>query len=218
MNPSDNAPDTNNTLSQETEIASGDVSSTLQAADYPTDFYKPKNTQSDGSSHHIKQEQPEPKVVVDNPPVTWTAREDAEHTKRIGWYMTVVAVALGLIVVDILLLKSYTFTALVVVMVTALIVYTRRPAREVKYTLSSRQGLYVGERLYHLADFRAFGLVKDGDRHSVVLLPTKRLAPGVSVYFPEEVGEQIVDILGQQLPMETLKPDAFDALIKKLRL
>jgi hypothetical protein len=38
------------------------------------------------------------------------------------------------------------------------------------------------------------------------------------VYFPEEAGEKIVDILGQRLPMETLKLDMIDILVRKLRL
>jgi hypothetical protein len=51
-----------------------------------------------------------------------------------------------------------------------------------------------------------------------MLIPTKRFAPGVSVYFPTEVGEQIVDILGQRLPMENLKLDLVDVVVRKLRL
>jgi hypothetical protein len=72
--------------------------------------------------------------------------------------------------------------------------------------------------LYHLTDFRAFGLIKDGDNHSIMLIPIKRFSPGVSVYFPEEAGEQIVDILGQRLPMEELKLDVVDIIVRKLRL
>ena len=103
-------------------------------------------------------------------------------------------------------------------MAIALVVYIRRPPRDIQYTLSGQQGLYVGDRLYHLTDFKAFGLIRDGEHHSIMLIPIKRFAPGVSVYFPEEVGEQIVDILGQRLPMETLKLDPIDVLIRKLRL
>jgi hypothetical protein len=100
----------------------------------------------------------------------------------------------------------------------ALVIYIRRPARTIQYTLSGRQGLYIGEQLHHLSDFRAFGLIEDGDHHSIMLIPVKRFSPGVSVYFPEEAGEQIVDILGQRLPMETLKLDLIDILVRKLRL
>jgi hypothetical protein len=158
--------------------------------------------------------------VPDEVPVSWTAHEYIHEDKGTGWYIVFVIVVIGLIAADIFLLQSwlYTFSVLVVVMAIALVVYARRPPRDVQYTLSGKQGLYIGDRLYHLSDFKAFGLIKDGEHHSIMLLPIKRFAPGVSVYFPEEAGEQIVDILGQRLPMETLKLDPIDILIRKLRL
>jgi len=103
-------------------------------------------------------------------------------------------------------------------MAASVIVYSRRPPRSIQYTLSGKQGLYIGERLYNLADFKAFGLIRDGEHHSIMLIPIKRFAPGVSVYFPEEAGEKIVDILGLRLPMEILKLDAIDIIVRKLRL
>jgi len=51
-----------------------------------------------------------------------------------------------------------------------------------------------------------------------MLLPTKRFQPGVSVYFPEEAGEAIVDMLGVRLPMQELHLDAVDKIVRKLRI
>jgi hypothetical protein len=51
-----------------------------------------------------------------------------------------------------------------------------------------------------------------------MLLPTKRFKPGTSVYFPEEAGEAIVDMLGARLPMEDLHLDVVDKVIRKLRI
>jgi hypothetical protein len=151
-------------------------------------------------------------------PVTWTAQEYVHLDKSPIWFVLFVVVVLGLIATDIFLLKSYTFSALVIVMAVAVIIYTRRPPRTLTYALSAQQGLYVGERLYHFDEYKAFGLIKDGEHNSIMLIPRKRFAPGLSVYFPEEAGEQIVDILGQRLPMEDLKLDVIDVVIRKLRL
>lgn len=150
--------------------------------------------------------------------VNWVASEYVHLEKNALWYVIFALVVLGLIATDVFLLKSWTFSLLVVVMAAALIVYIRRPPREIQYGLSGKHGLYVGERLYNLTDFKAFGLIRDGDHHSIMLIPVKRFAPGVSVYFPEEVGEKIVDILGARLPMETLKLDMIDVLVRRLRL
>lgn len=165
-------------------------------------------------------EQPAVEVAPETPdtPVTWTAQEYVHLDKSPLWFVLFVIVVLGLISIDVFILKSWTFSALVIVMAIAVIIYTRRPPRELTYALSVKQGLYVGERLYHFDEFKAFGLIKDGEHNSIMLIPTKRFSPGVSVYFPEEAGEQIVDILGQRLPMEELKLDVIDIVVRKLRL
>ena len=48
------------------------------------------------------------------------------------------------------------------------------------------------------------------------MLPVKRFAPSVNVYFPPENGEQIVDVFGAVLPMEEVKQDFIDRLSEKL--
>ena len=157
-------------------------------------------------------------IDAEDTPVTWTAHEYVHIDKSPLWFVGFILIVLALISIDVFLLKSYTFSALVIVMAVAVAIYTRRPPRELTYGLSIQQGLYVGERLYHFDDFKAFGLIKDGEHNSIMLIPTKRFALGVSVYFPEEAGEQIVDILGQRLPMEDLKLDVIDIVVRKLRL
>ncbi len=151
-------------------------------------------------------------------PVNWVAQEYIHLEKGGLWYVLFVVVVLGLLALDIFLLRSYTFSALVVVMAVALVIYSRRPPRTLQYALSLKHGLYIGEKLYSFNDFKAFGLLQDGDHHSIMLIPIKRFAPGVSVYFPEEAGEKIVDILGNRLPMRPLKLDLVDLLVRQLRL
>ena len=137
-------------------------------------------------------------------PITWSAEEYVHPDKGPWWYVIFTLIALALIAVDIFFLKSWTFSALVVVMFIALIVYIRRPARTLTYSLSPAQGLYVCVTLYNFDNFMS--------------IPRKRFAMGVSVFFPDEVGEAVVDILGQRLPMENLKLDVVDTIVRKLRL
>jgi hypothetical protein len=114
-------------------------------------------------------------------------------------------------------MQSITFAILVPVMAAALIVYSRRPPRVLDYTLS-RQGLHVNDRLYSFAEFKGFGVIHDGDEYSIMLIPTKRFKPGVYVYFPEDAGEAIVDMLAARLPMQELHMDLVDRVIRKLRI
>lgn len=175
---------------------------------------------SDDDTHRSELEaaQPLPEDTPDNPPITWSAQEYVHLDRSPLWFVLFAVVVLGLVAFDFFLLKSWTFSALVVVMAVALVIYVRRPPRTLTYGLSPKQGLYVGERLYAYDEFKAFGLIRDGEHHSIMLIPRKRFAPGVSVYFPDDAGERIVDILGQRLPMETLKLDAVDLIVRKLRL
>lgn len=150
--------------------------------------------------------------------VNWSASEYISPDKTPIWYVLLIIIALALCALDIFFMKSWTFTALVVVMTVAIIVYSSRPPRTIQYTLSGDHGLYVGEKLYHLSEFKGFGLIQDGANFSIMLLPIKRFSPGISVYFPDEAGEKILNILGDRLPMEKLKLDVVDKIVRRLRL
>ena len=41
---------------------------------------------------------------------------------------------------------------------------------------------------------------------------------GLIAYFPENVGEELVDMLAARLPMQTYTPDFLDKLLAKLRI
>jgi hypothetical protein len=150
-------------------------------------------------------------------PVRWQAHEYIHHEKGTGWFIGFAVVVIALIAVAIFLIQSVTFAILIPVMAAALIVYSHRPPRVIDYTLS-RQGLHVNDHLYSFSEFKSFGVIHDGQEYSVMLVPTKRFRPGVYVYFPEEAGEAIVDMLGARLPMQELHLDLIDRLIRKLRI
>ncbi|PKL31228.1 hypothetical protein CVV43_03710 [Candidatus Saccharibacteria bacterium HGW-Saccharibacteria-1] len=156
--------------------------------------------------------------VVENAPIRWSSSEFIYREKSSLWFISFVIIVIILILSDIFLLKSYTFSILVLVMAAAVVVFLRRPPRVINYALSGNHGLYVGERLYHFNEFKAFGIIQDEGYNSIMLIPIKRFSPGVSVYFPQEVGEQIVDVFGARLPMENIKLDVLDIIVKKLRI
>lgn len=157
-------------------------------------------------------------IVDENDPIHWSANEYIDNEKNGAWFVFFAVIVIALIALDIFLIKSYTFSVLVVVMAISVIVMSRRPSRLVDYTLSGNQGLYIGERLYHFFEFKAFGLIEDRGQHLIMLIPIKRFSPSVTFYFPTDVAEKIVDILGARLPMENRKLDIIDIIVRKLRL
>lgn len=149
-------------------------------------------------------------------PVSWQASEYIHHEKGVSWFVALLVGAAVLIGVAFFLIRSLTFAILICVMTAAAIVYARRPPRLLNYSLTA-QGLQIDDNHYSYHDFRGFAVVQDGPLPSIVLLPVKRFMPAVTVYFPSENGEAIVDMFGSVLPMEHRKLDFVDNLVRKLR-
>ncbi len=150
-------------------------------------------------------------------PIQWQAAEYVQQAKQPLWYIGFFAVVIILMLVAILLMQAWTFAVLILVMAVALMVYVHRPAHELNYVLSEK-GLYINDQLHPLGEFKSFGVFDDGNQHTLFLVPVKRFRPALSVYFPTEVGERVVDILGAYLPMQDVRLDAFDKIVRKLRL
>lgn len=147
--------------------------------------------------------------------IEWQASEYITREKNTLWFVLLGVVAVVLAALALFLIKDITFAILIVVMAVAVGLFARRPARDLSYRLSY-DGLTINGKFFAFQDYRAFGVVQEGALYSITLLPRKRFAPGVNVYFPPEQGEQIVDMFGAVLPMEHIKQDFIDRLSEKL--
>lgn len=150
-------------------------------------------------------------------PVRWQAKEYIHHERNTLWFIVFGVIVVGLMALAIFLMDSISFAILVPVMAAALLVYINRPPRVLDYTIG-RQGIHINDNLYSFSEFKGFGVIRDGEEYSVMLIPTKRFRPGVVIYFPEDSGEAIVDMLGARLPMQTLHLDIVDTVLRKLRI
>lgn len=148
--------------------------------------------------------------------ITWQASEFIHHEKGGSWFFALLATAAVLLALDIFVVKSWTFGALIVVMAIAAVVVGKRPPRILDYYLS-QQGIQIDDKSFSFHDFRAFGVVQEEAFYSIRLIPNKRFMPMVSLYFPAEQGEQIVDLIGSLLPMEHIERDLIDKIVEKIR-
>ena len=73
--------------------------------------------------------------MKDNTVVQWEAEEYVSHEKNMGWYFGLILVGVIFSLISIRF-EWWTFTALVVVSVIAIITYSVRPPRKIKYVLS----------------------------------------------------------------------------------
>jgi len=183
----------------------------------PVTTWQPTQAEEPMAMTSLPVQQPAAAQMPEDDPIRWQATEYIHHEKDTIWFVVFALVVVALMAISIFVIDSITFTILIPVMAAALLVYTRRPPRLIDYTLG-RQGLHVNDHLYSFAEFKGFGVIRDDREYSIMLIPTKRFRPGVSVYFPEEAGEEIVDILGARLPMQELHLDMVDKIIHKLRI
>ena len=149
-------------------------------------------------------------------PVSWEAEEYIVYNHNFWWYVGLFVVAIGLAILAVLF-KGWTFLALIILSVIAILIYILRPPRKIHYTLDDK-GLTEEKTLHKYDEYRAFGILKEDSHFSAVLIPKKRFGLQVKIYFPESHGETIVDQLGNHLPMEEVKPDVLDKIVNFLRI
>lgn len=150
-------------------------------------------------------------------PFSWQANEGVQVRRGIWWYVGFGVVALALMALAIFVFKSITFAILIPVMAVAVILLSSKAPRVINYSISPK-GIYVADKLYDYSEFRAFGVVQDPAYLSIIVLPVKRFSPGLTLYFGEEEAEQIVDMLGARLPMQEVRIDTLEKLIRLIRL
>lgn len=149
-------------------------------------------------------------------PVQWQAAEYVQNDKKPLWYVGF-AIVVILLMAAAIMLGAWSFAVLIPVMAAALLMYAHRPPAQMNYALSEK-GLYINDRLHPLSEFKGFGVIQEPSLNSLVLIPIKRLKPSVTAYFPSEVGEQAVDLLGGYLPMQDIQHDMFDVIVRKLHI
>lgn len=152
-----------------------------------------------------------------NEPFSWQAPEGPSTHRPIAWYVIFSLITLGLMAASIFLLKSWTFAVLLPIMAVAVLLAITKPPRIINYAVSPK-GVYVADKLYDFSEFRAFGVLLDPQQPSIILLPVRRFSPGLTIYFSETEGERIVDMLGARLPMQEVKPDAIEKIIRAIKL
>ena len=149
-------------------------------------------------------------------PISWQAEEYIVRDHHAGWYIGLFVVTLALSAMAVWR-AWWTFLALIILSCITILISNLRPPRKIKYELN-QTGLKEGKTLHKYDEFKAFGILKEGNNYSAVLIPKKRFGLSVKVYFPEGSGEAIVDALGNRLPMETVKQDFLDKIVDFLRI
>jgi hypothetical protein len=148
--------------------------------------------------------------------VEWQASEYILHEKSMMWYgilalITVIGMALLIIFVH-----DWIFATLILVMAITVIVYARRPPRDIHYIIDDHT-IQVNGIVHPFDTFRSFGIVQEEAFFSIQLIPMKRFRPAVVLFFAEQDGERIVDALGLHIPMQPVKQDLIEKFSRFIR-
>lgn len=182
----------------------------------PAQVYQESQPVEQTESQDQPTEQQLPIELPQIAPVVWQDIEYIQHEKNPVWYVGF-AIVIAVLIVGAVLLQAWTFIPLIIVMAVALVIYTHRPPRMLSYSWSAK-GLTINDQLHPTGEFKSFGILQDGIHNALDFIPVKRFRPGLTVYFPAEIGEQLVDSVGAYLPMQDIHLDAFDKIIRKLRI
>jgi len=148
--------------------------------------------------------------------ITWTASEFVAHDKSFGWYVTLALVAVVVAVGVYLLTRDYVSAGVVIFAAIIFGVYGSHKPRQLPYRLN-HQGITIDKKHYNFAEYRSFSVIQEEAFASITLMPLKRFAPPLSVYFAPEDEENIINLLSVVLPYEERKRDAVDALMHRIR-
>ena len=200
-----------NTSAESTQPASVDAEATDSTA--PTGLNSAENDTPVFSDDATPAVEPDDSEIL----VRWQGPEHLYSERSMMWYAALALATLIMMAIAYFAFNSLTFTILLPVMAVALGVYAHRPPEIIDYTLT-RKGLYVRDRLMLYDQFKSFDVVTINNVHHIALIPRKRFQLGQNIYFPEESGEKIVDMLAARLPMKEVKPDFIDRILAKLHL
>lgn len=150
------------------------------------------------------------------PSVSWSASEYIAHHKGPGWYVGLGAVT-GLAAAVVFVLTKDWIT-LVSIVVAALLfgVFASRKPDVLNYSLDE-SGIMIERKHYPYEEFKSFSVHDEGGIRSLSLLPLKRFMPGLSLYYPPDMEQQVLGTISLYMPHEERQPDAVDRFMKRVR-
>lgn len=148
--------------------------------------------------------------------VTWTASEFVAHHKTAGWYVMLFVGGAIIAALIYMITRDYISVGVVIGAALVLAIYGSHQPRQLEYKLDQR-GISIGPRSFSYNEFRSFSVIPEGAFSSIVLMPLKRFAAPISIYYAPEDEERILAVLNNKLPFEQARRDAVDSLMRRIR-
>jgi hypothetical protein len=159
---------------------------------------------------------PAPPPLTRSQDISWTASEFVAHNKGFNWYALLVLAAIAFAMVIWLLTRDFISVAVIVIVAILLGVAATRKPRVLEYHLDN-EGLEIAGKFYPYVEFRSFSIMQEGAFSSIMLIPMRRFAPPISIYYSPDDEEEIVNVISMHLPHEERGRDMADRIAKRIR-
>lgn len=149
--------------------------------------------------------------------VSWSASEFIAHEKSPLWYLALAGLA-AVLVAAVYFLFHDMVAAFAIIFVAIIFGFLAAHKPRVLAYHIGPEGLSIDNKMYSFGDFKSFGVVNEGAFSSITFMPMKRFMPSLSIYYPPEEEETIVDALSNYLPFAPVTHDLVDRLMHRIRL
>jgi hypothetical protein len=79
------------------------------------------------------------------------------------------------------------------------------------------EGIEIAGKFYSYGEFKSFSIMPEGAFSSIMLVPLRRFAPPLSIYYDPADEEKFVSVVAQHLPLEEHQHDMIDHLARRIR-
>lgn len=181
------------------------------------DGFKYDPQQDDDTLTDVEQDSTEEQETADKDRVvSWTGSEFIANHKDSRWFAVFFgALTLGIAAIF-LITRDYISTISVALAGILFASLANRKPRQLSYAIDNK-GINIGLKFYSFDQFKYFSMAQDGAIGYINLMPLKRFMPDVSIYFPPEEADNVIDILSDHLPHHEDGERQIDKLAKKFR-
>lgn len=146
----------------------------------------------------------------------WEALEFGESSERTpSWYLGVGFVLLAFVAYSIYQ-GEWIRVGVAVMIAVVLVLMLRMKPRTFSHALTE-EGMLVGGKVYSYGKYKAFGIVRGMEGSRMVVIPTQRLSPGLSLQLGGADVEKIRAIMTRFLPEQEMDEDVVDRMNRWFR-
>jgi hypothetical protein len=178
--------------------------------------YKPGSNEAQQPEESQVVEQTESQANVAQQSVNWTASEFVSNHKDARWYAGYILVFSIILVLIFVFTKDIISVAVIAIAAFLFLVMANKKPRQMSYEVNYK-GIIIGNKFHNYEKFKSFSLSNEEAVGCINFLPLHRFMPEISIYFPPEEGDKIIDILTQHIANDQSQEKKIDSMFKKFR-